>query len=539
MKKRWVVLALCLALLQAGAMAEESDYLVTDSPSTLAQNVPLASNDPLYAQAVAQLEAGDLVTALNQFARLGSEADAPSYTAFTKAMLSLRRSDPKAAEEAFAALGDFYSSAYWAEYARSVQLHRFVKDGKFGYVDLSGTWKVQPQFDWAERTFREESAAPYDDGAPEESLLLTAAVFEGETETTATDVQPLSGRYGLMRSDGTLIVPVEYTEILWTEGGFAAVRDAHGSCQLYDLLTGQTVGGPYENIGGYGEGRVAVKQGGVWDYVNRAGERLGGAWAAALPFSEGYAGVTNAEGLAGFINESGAVVIELQYQGVGSFSEGYAAFRQKKKWGFVDARGTVVIEPIYKDAAAFVQGRCAVQKGGKWGIIDKSGEWVLKAKYDEITAFDPVYHRAWMRNNKLWGMCALDGAVVLKPSWATYTDFGADGASCVSYKKRYGYIDPMGALRIQNLYVAATRFSGGYGGTLDEAGVCFYQTKLGKGFTLDSDVPAECLNGFIEGRKVTAIQQPYTDDNGDEQTRTVYAIAFSLYDGEGNPIEVS
>ena len=50
-----------------------------------------------------------------------------------------------------------------------------------------------------------------------------AAVFEGVTEVTQTDTQPLEGKYGLMRSDGTLVAPVRYTAVLWAKDGVAAM----------------------------------------------------------------------------------------------------------------------------------------------------------------------------------------------------------------------------------------------------------------------------------------------------------------------------
>lgn len=51
----------------------------------------------------------------------------------------------------------------------------------------------------------------------------------------------------------------------------------------------------------------------------------------------------------------------------------------------------------------FQGGLCAVKRGSAWGLIDTAGTLVLRAKYSEIGA-DPIYHRAWVRQNKLWGL---------------------------------------------------------------------------------------------------------------------------------------
>ena len=52
------------------------------------------------------------------------------------------------------------------------------------------------------------------------------------------------------------------------------------------------------------------------------------------------------------------------------------------KWGYIDKSGKIVIEPQFDDASSFSEGLAAVCLGdycplrGKWGYIDKSGEYV-------------------------------------------------------------------------------------------------------------------------------------------------------------------
>lgn len=57
-------------------------------------------------------------------------------------------------------------------------------------------------------------------------------------------------------------------------------------------------------------------------------------------------------------------------------------------WGFVDIHGRMVIEPVYGSVMAFSKGLAAAQKDGKWGFIDLKGQWRFEPRYDDVTSFD-------------------------------------------------------------------------------------------------------------------------------------------------------
>lgn len=79
-------------------------------------------------------------------------------------------------------------------------------------------------------------------------------------------------------------------------------------------------------------------------------------------------------------------------QQIGNFScdgakafvdDGYAAFRQGEKWGFVDSTGKVMIEPQYEDAKSFSNGVAAVCQNGVWNFINTKGEVVIQGDYED------------------------------------------------------------------------------------------------------------------------------------------------------------
>ncbi|MDR2360843.1 MAG: WG repeat-containing protein [Oscillospiraceae bacterium] len=128
-------------------------------------------------------------------------------------------------------------------------------------------------------------------------------------------------------------------------------------------------------------------------------------------FVEGLAFVRNKDKKCGYINESGAVVIPLDYEGSADgrfvfpfFSEGLAALFKNGKLGFVDQSGNVVIDFQYDYAYTFQDGLCGVRKDGqngiRYGFINKRGEEVIPIEYDWVYYFSDGLAPA-KRNGKL------------------------------------------------------------------------------------------------------------------------------------------
>ena len=48
---------------------------------------------------------------------------------------------------------------------------------------------------------------------------------------------------------------------------------------------------------------------------------------------------------------------------------------QNGKWGFIDKTGKIIINPQFDEVDFFSEGLCAVKIGNKWGYIDKKGKY--------------------------------------------------------------------------------------------------------------------------------------------------------------------
>lgn len=80
------------------------------------------------------------------------------------------------------------------------------------------------------------------------------------------------------------------------------------------------------------------------------------------------------DGRWGFINRSGAEVIEPKFRDASSFSDSLAAVRLNGRWGFINPEGAFVIQPTYDYALSFSEGYAAVWEAGKPTFINAKGE---------------------------------------------------------------------------------------------------------------------------------------------------------------------
>lgn len=207
------------------------------------------------------------------------------------------------------------------------------------------------------------------------------------------------------------ITPVETMNGIWyfidLEGNKKKVLDKIENvkeigyvCDAIPVYNGETWG-YYDNdqkllIEGYDEaltmanGYAAVRIGSDWYLVDIAGNKLRDQAYTAIVCDDkmiAYRGFYFAQlnGVYNLYNSEGGVVGSDSYQDAHMFNSGgkYAAVKLDGKWGFIDTTGTIVIEPQYEDARSFANGAAAVKIKGKWGYIDESGKVVIEPIFQD------------------------------------------------------------------------------------------------------------------------------------------------------------
>lgn len=159
---------------------------------------------------------------------------------------------------------------------------------------------------------------------------------------------------------------------------------------------------------------------------------------AAADFSEGLAFVDSDE-FEGFIDRDGRHVFRTDYR-VNKFHEGLAAAggpgRRVGGWGYVDRTGRRVIEGPYDFADDFSEGLAGVAIDNKYGFINRRGETVVRPRFD------------LRREGR-------------HPTYAVSSGRFREGLACVALGGLYGYIDKSGEFVIPPQFEVAQDFSEG------------------------------------------------------------------------------
>ena len=70
----------------------------------------------------------------------------------------------------------------------------------------------------------------------------------------------------------------------------------------------------------------------------------------------------------------------------------FASKNEQGKWGFVDKTGNVIVEYQYDSVTEINEyGFAGIKKDGKWGVINQNGEIILEPTYDLQNEIDPIF----------------------------------------------------------------------------------------------------------------------------------------------------
>lgn len=229
-----------------------------------------------------------------------------------------------------------------------------VKDHKWGFMDKSFKFVIQPRFDWA------------------------VSFSEGRA------VIRLGRKWGFIDKSGKIVIRPKY-DLVWPFiDGLARVR--------------------YETP----NGKVMTEEGEQTSYSYQYGfvdhdgnEIIPPQFRWATSFSEGLALAAPPDSkLLGIIDKAGGFVQAPEYEDGGEFHEGLAAVRVNGKWGYVDTGGSWVIRPTLNHAEEFRRGlaRVAWEDGG-YGYINKRGETIWKNVPQKVDTGKSYIKRNAQSNN--------------------------------------------------------------------------------------------------------------------------------------------
>jgi serine/threonine-protein kinase len=203
---------------------------------------------------------------------------------------------------------------------------------------------------------------------------------------------------------------------------------------------------------------LPVKVDHKWGYIDKTGQVvIQPQFDEANLFSEGLAAVRIGSKW-GYINQTGQVIIQPQFNSAGKFYEGLLAVEIGDNWGYIDKTGQVVIRPQFDSADEFSEGLAAVRISDKRGYIDKRGEEVIPAQFDEAWQFSEGL--AKIKIDDKWGYIDKTGQVVIQPQFTLIARF-TEGLASIEIDNKFGYIDKTGRVVIQPQFDFAFSFREG------------------------------------------------------------------------------
>lgn len=231
----------------------------------------------------------------------------------------------------------------------------------------------------------------------------------------------------------------------------------------------------YEDTKGMGagagffcDGLAKVYNGSRWGYINADGEiAISPQWPAVYDFSQERAFVQNGSEKLGIIDNTGKQIIGFEYDNVACyftyppenlsgagwykggccFSDGLAAVCKDGKWGYVDLSGNIAIELQYDQAGVFYGGYAVVEKDKQVALINTSGNVIIPfGTYSSIGPYK--CSRLVVEQSGKYGVISIDQNIVVP--FGTYQrigDFSEGKASVLLGEGQYGYITVMGNLQ--------------------------------------------------------------------------------------------
>lgn len=229
----------------------------------------------------------------------------------------------------------------------------------------------------------------------------------------------LNGHAGIIDQKGKFVVrPIYHSIYPFSEGLAFVFKDEKGYSVINEkgeILNDKPY--PFSYIGDFREQRAVIQEfvkraEFLYGYLDSSGNIIiPPQYNYAHDFRDGKAVVGLKDGTSASIGLEGEILTTYPYEQMGPLSEGLISFRKKAqdKAGYVNETGKVIIPPRFSYAGPFENGRAIVNVSedykNQYGLIDKTGAYILEPKYHDIQllggkrasvakAIDPEYPQA-------------------------------------------------------------------------------------------------------------------------------------------------
>jgi len=350
----------------------------------------------------------------------------------------------------------------------------YVKGNKWGYCDTNKKIMIEPQFD--EVSLFLGSIAKVKLNGKTGFIDRSGKKIWSENDTLRLernygmypDVRFIVhnwkiGKFGFMDTNFKMVTPFKYNEILELEDGYEEIAIDEGKVELtYGFISpsGKEIlfyeipyGSGTRLRSGFSEGLAKI-----WMSFDRPGEGSVGFvdttgkiiidanFDDATIFSEGIASVRIDNIQLGdkwkFIDKKGSTLSKMIFEDTRLFSEGLCGVKVKSKWGFADRNGKLIIPTIYDQAHDFENGWAEVKQGDYWTYINKENKKLSEIKFDYVNSFKDGY--AVAKSKGTYYLFNKGGKQISQVPYSYISGNGSDGSFKVEKGNQYCFIDTSG-----------------------------------------------------------------------------------------------
>jgi WG containing repeat len=198
------------------------------------------------------------------------------------------------------------------------------------------------------------------------------------------------------------------------------------------------------------ENRRIVAKAKKWGYVDRDGnEKIELKYDRVNPFKNGF-GVVTVNGKQHFVDVDGKDLLIADYEIFTTSPEKNFKVRKNNKVGLVDITGKEIIPVIYENCDQFNrEGVAAVKLDKKFGFVDKNAKIVIPIEYDELNHFEDGL--IMVKKGAKYGFINKTGQAIVPIVYDKCENF-REGLAMVTLDKKIGFVDKRGNVVIPVQY---------------------------------------------------------------------------------------
>ena len=177
---------------------------------------------------------------------------------------------------------------------------------------------------------------------------------------------------------------------------------------------------------------------------------------------------------AGYMNKTGELIIDAEFDTAGYFYEGLAPVSKVGQYFYIDKEGNKAFDRKFEEAKIFSEGLAAVKNADGWGFINTRGDIAVPCSFTWADNFSQglacVMTGKYEDKSALYGYINKEGKFIIKPFLKFYDNqyFSAPGKFSEGLASAWlpnklgfevaGYINKKGKIEIEPQYISAGKF---------------------------------------------------------------------------------